>query len=823
MDVTRAAGWILSLGLLGAAPAVPGLTPCPASTPTRIAPGDPAASVVSLALAREGDVDASLEALAVEVLEPGQDLTGIEVRFAPGGDERWEWLGASRAMLGHGFGPRIARIPDKVPAWLVAFSRIESQSARPVAVLIRADEAGRRLDLTQVILETADHVFGAVPLWTGDAPALLWGQSQGASDSMMLLPGPVEQSTPPVILTSGSLDAGFEALAGGDGILVAWTEPDGSVEETRLLVSRHDPSGKPTAGPALAWSGEEPARILSLVSDHGIQVLLLVRESMIHHCATVSLSGNLDGATVKPHARPRLVPGTPVTGCLTDQGPVLAWQGGRGSLVGLRAWSGGGTWIVTAGDHPPALDSAAAKGGLRIAWSDPGGGIMVDRIHLADADGDTFPDTADICPTLAEPADGRVDHDGCPDPPPCTSSPLDAGQVWFTTSLPCTQPLRAAVLVDGTILVGSREDGGSYLLRDGGIIVLPSLPGPVTTALPLAAGGAALVADGSLHHLAPDGNLAARPLGEPEATVRDVITSAGGPVALTSRGAVRLSPENLEPAGWIAEDLDLTHGAWQDGHGFLFAGPSGKLVSLSGKGGAATTVAPPKGVTSEQPVSIAASGTSMLVAYETSGVFERKGPKAGWTPRSLTGSGGAGPEGVAEIAGLPAQGIALLSTDGTIHTWTAKGWMRMETGLETVWVMDLGTSAAGRPHALGVSTRPVLLTLHHVLERRDLGAEHFVKSGKKLRKSASGPLGPALEGVLAGKHRIRLEGHTDSSGSVSGNLDLSLRRALTVKAWFVDRGADPAWIECIGFGESHPKYKPASTKNRRVEVILLEP
>ncbi len=72
---------------------------------------------------------------------------------------------------------------------------------------------------------------------------------------------------------------------------------------------------------------------------------------------------------------------------------------------------------------------------------------------------------------------------------------------------------------------------------------------------------------------------------------------------------------------------------------------------------------------------------------------------------------------------------------------------------------------------------------------------------------------------------IRIEGHTDSSGSESFNLNLSQKRAEAVKALLVEYGIDELRITAAGMGESVPiadnSSEAGKAKNRRVDVIIL--
>lgn len=73
---------------------------------------------------------------------------------------------------------------------------------------------------------------------------------------------------------------------------------------------------------------------------------------------------------------------------------------------------------------------------------------------------------------------------------------------------------------------------------------------------------------------------------------------------------------------------------------------------------------------------------------------------------------------------------------------------------------------------------------------------------------------------------IRIEGHTDSRGSVEANKRLSERRAEAVRDALVAAGVDPARITVAGLGESQPVASNATeegrARNRRVDVILVD-
>jgi len=72
---------------------------------------------------------------------------------------------------------------------------------------------------------------------------------------------------------------------------------------------------------------------------------------------------------------------------------------------------------------------------------------------------------------------------------------------------------------------------------------------------------------------------------------------------------------------------------------------------------------------------------------------------------------------------------------------------------------------------------------------------------------------------------IRIEGHTDSSGSEEYNMDLSRRRALAVQDLLTQRGVGIQRIEIVGYGESTPvasnDTESGRQLNRRVEIKII--
>ena len=70
-----------------------------------------------------------------------------------------------------------------------------------------------------------------------------------------------------------------------------------------------------------------------------------------------------------------------------------------------------------------------------------------------------------------------------------------------------------------------------------------------------------------------------------------------------------------------------------------------------------------------------------------------------------------------------------------------------------------------------------------------------------------------------------VEGHTDSRGSDSYNLNLSDRRAASVRTYLTGKGLSNSRIQSRGFGEVRPiatnETEAGRQTNRRVELSII--
>ena len=103
---------------------------------------------------------------------------------------------------------------------------------------------------------------------------------------------------------------------------------------------------------------------------------------------------------------------------------------------------------------------------------------------------------------------------------------------------------------------------------------------------------------------------------------------------------------------------------------------------------------------------------------------------------------------------------------------------------------------------------------------------NFETDSDIIKKTSFKTLDAAVK-VLAeyGDLRMEIQGHTDDVGDRDHNMDLSQRRAESVKNYFVGKGIDEGRLVAKGYGPDAPlvnkKTKAARAKNRRVEFKLI--
>ena len=124
---------------------------------------------------------------------------------------------------------------------------------------------------------------------------------------------------------------------------------------------------------------------------------------------------------------------------------------------------------------------------------------------------------------------------------------------------------------------------------------------------------------------------------------------------------------------------------------------------------------------------------------------------------------------------------------------------------------------------------PELVEVDEEEERIDIHeVVHFALDSAEIEERSFGLLDQVAQVLYNNSHltRIRIEGHTDDTGERAYNLDLSQRRAESVRNYLIEYGIDEARLHAVGFGPDEPIADNATPQgrqqNRRVEFHIEE-
>lgn len=101
----------------------------------------------------------------------------------------------------------------------------------------------------------------------------------------------------------------------------------------------------------------------------------------------------------------------------------------------------------------------------------------------------------------------------------------------------------------------------------------------------------------------------------------------------------------------------------------------------------------------------------------------------------------------------------------------------------------------------------------------------FASSSALINTSSSGLLDDVAEAAASCPGTLRIEGHTDNTGRVAFNADLSARRAQAVRAALIRRGVPEGRLVAQGFGSVRPvadnNTEAGRARNRRIEIRVV--
>jgi outer membrane protein OmpA-like peptidoglycan-associated protein len=103
----------------------------------------------------------------------------------------------------------------------------------------------------------------------------------------------------------------------------------------------------------------------------------------------------------------------------------------------------------------------------------------------------------------------------------------------------------------------------------------------------------------------------------------------------------------------------------------------------------------------------------------------------------------------------------------------------------------------------------------------------FASGESKLLRGSQKSMDQVIEVLKAyPSNKVVIAGHTDSSGNEAKNIELSLKRAQSVRDYIVSKGIDEARLTVQGFGSKQEAASNATVAgralNRRVEIIILK-
>jgi outer membrane protein OmpA-like peptidoglycan-associated protein len=137
---------------------------------------------------------------------------------------------------------------------------------------------------------------------------------------------------------------------------------------------------------------------------------------------------------------------------------------------------------------------------------------------------------------------------------------------------------------------------------------------------------------------------------------------------------------------------------------------------------------------------------------------------------------------------------------------------------------DRCPSEPGTLDSEGCPYRHIIIEPDRIVLRQKI---FFVRAKSTIQRTSHDVLNEIATVLHArGKMRIRVEGHTDSTGAAKRNKALSAQRADAVRRYLIQHGIEPTRLVSVGFGEEAPvsdnSTREGRALNRRVDFIILD-
>lgn len=179
------------------------------------------------------------------------------------------------------------------------------------------------------------------------------------------------------------------------------------------------------------------------------------------------------------------------------------------------------------------------------------------------------------------------------------------------------------------------------------------------------------------------------------------------------------------------------------------------------------------------------------------------------------------------VSGLTAV-VDSLGTKAKASIELREGRLTLTGSVESAAMHDAAVAAAGRAvGAANVTDKLTVAAPPEEVQRAliSLPPITFENDSAVLTPEGQTAVAKAAEILRANPTvMVRIEGHTDSTGSAESNLTLSQARAQTVMDSLIAQGIAAERLSATGFGETRPKVPDTSPENRainrRVEFII---
>ena len=210
-----------------------------------------------------------------------------------------------------------------------------------------------------------------------------------------------------------------------------------------------------------------------------------------------------------------------------------------------------------------------------------------------------------------------------------------------------------------------------------------------------------------------------------------------------------------------------------------------------------------------EPVNTAVDGNSRSVMYEC---------REGTTPASIVEQA---------AAGLRAAGFEIpykfADAESALTARKSELWVTVEAVSRYYTLTEINSVA---PDFDAVTDAASMADNLERYGRVPLYAVQFVPGRAELAPSSSAILDEVI--AMMNDHpawRLRIEAHTDNTGTKMGNMTLSFKRASAVVTWLTGNGVKRSRLDPQGIGDAHPVADNSSeagrNKNRRIELVKI--